>query len=109
MVSTVVIQRHNEIRNCIGDMATQMRKQVVREPVLREADVHSGDLCVCVCVCVCLAIPTEATVLYLIHNTTIVLESGAQEKKQVYKQVVEDVRVVVTPTSKIMAACISDK
>ena len=39
----LIIQRHNEIRDCIGDRAAQVWSQVIREPVVREADVSTGD------------------------------------------------------------------
>ena len=39
----LIIQRHNEIRDCIGDMAAQVWSQVIKEPVVREADVSTGD------------------------------------------------------------------
>ena len=45
-VGGLVIQRHNELRDCIGDIAAQ----VVREPIVREAEGDSGlwlDLGVC--------------------------------------------------------------
>ena len=35
-VGGLVIQRHNEIRGCIGDIAAQ----VVMEPIVREAETH---------------------------------------------------------------------
>ena len=34
----LVIQRHNEVRDCLGDMAAQVWSQVVREPIVKEAD-----------------------------------------------------------------------
>ena len=39
----LIIQRHNEIRDCTGDMAAQVWSQVTKEPVVREADVSTGD------------------------------------------------------------------
>ena len=36
IVGGLVIQRHNEIRGCIGDIAAQ----VVMEPIVREAETH---------------------------------------------------------------------
>ena len=36
----LIILRHNEIR---GDMAAQVWSQVIKEPVVREADVSTGD------------------------------------------------------------------
>ena len=34
----LVIQRHNEVRDCLGDMAAQVWSQVVREPMVKEAE-----------------------------------------------------------------------
>ena len=34
----LVIQRHNEVRDCLGDMAAQVWSQVVREPIVKEAE-----------------------------------------------------------------------
>eukprot|EP00731_Ephydatia_muelleri_P007579 Em0003g1827a len=39
----LIIQRHDEIRDCIGDMAAQVWSPVIKEPVVREADVSTGD------------------------------------------------------------------
>ena len=38
----LVIQRHNEIRDAIGDFASLVWSQVRREPVVREADTKNG-------------------------------------------------------------------
>ena len=35
---SLVIQRHNEVRDCLGDMAAQVWSQVVREPIVKEAE-----------------------------------------------------------------------
>ena len=37
------IQRHNEIRDSIGDIASQVWTHAIKEPVVREADVNNGD------------------------------------------------------------------
>ena len=42
-VGGLVIQRHNEIRDCIGDIAAQVWTQVVLEPIVREAETQVGD------------------------------------------------------------------
>ena len=42
-VGGLVIQRHNEIRDCIGDIAAQVWTQVVREPIASEAETQVGD------------------------------------------------------------------
>ena len=42
-VGGLVILRHIEIRDCIGDIAAQVWTQVVRELIVRHADMQSGD------------------------------------------------------------------
>ena len=37
-IGDLVIQRHNEIRDALGDLASIAYKEVIREPVVREAD-----------------------------------------------------------------------
>ena len=34
----LVIQQHNEVRDCLGDMVAQAWSQVVRETIVKEAD-----------------------------------------------------------------------
>ena len=34
----LVIQRHNKVWDCLGDMAVQVWSQVVREPIVKEAE-----------------------------------------------------------------------
>ena len=36
----IIIQRHNEIRDALGDLASIAYKDVVREPVVREPNDH---------------------------------------------------------------------
>ena len=43
----LIIRRHNEIRDCLGDMAALVWPQVIREPVVQEDDPASGDLGLC--------------------------------------------------------------
>ena len=40
----VIIQRHNEVRDTIGDLATLVCSQVVSEPVVRDASENSEAL-----------------------------------------------------------------
>lgn len=42
-VGGLVIQRHNETRDCNGDIAAQVWTQVVREPIVMEAETQVGD------------------------------------------------------------------
>ena len=39
----LLIRRHNEIRDCLGDMAALVWPQVIREPVVQEGDPASDD------------------------------------------------------------------
>ena len=39
----LIIQRHNEIRDCLGDISSQVWTLFIKEPVVREADVNNGD------------------------------------------------------------------
>ena len=39
----LVILRHNEIRDCIGDLASQVWPQVIKEPIVNEATATSSD------------------------------------------------------------------
>ena len=40
----LVIQRHNKVRDCLGDMAAQVWSQVVREPIVKEAESKADGL-----------------------------------------------------------------
>ena len=42
-VGGLVIQRHNEIRDCVGDIAAQVWTQIVIEPIVREVETQIGD------------------------------------------------------------------
>ena len=39
----LIIRRHNEIRDCLGDMAALVWSQVIREPVVQQSDPASDD------------------------------------------------------------------
>ena len=39
----LVILRHNEIRDCIGDLVSQLWPQVIKEPIVNEATATSSD------------------------------------------------------------------
>ena len=38
----LITQRHNEVRDALGDIAALTYKEVVREPLVREAERNSG-------------------------------------------------------------------
>ena len=100
----LLIRRHNEIRDCLGDMAALVWPQVIREPVVWEGDPASDDpgmyldlgirgvwqpqvealFDICV-------IDTDAP-SYQQRSPVSILEIGAVEKKRVYRSAVEDSR-----------------
>ena len=108
-VGGLVIQRHNEIRDCIGDIAAQVWTQVVREPIVREAETQVGDSGLRLDLGVRGVWQPQAEALfdfkvidtdapsYSNHSPESILESGAQDKKRIYKQAVEVRRGTFTP------------
>ena len=105
----LVILCHNEIHDCIGDLASPVWTQVIKEPIVNEATVTSGDpglgldmgirgawqpqvealFDVCV-------IDTDAP-SHCHRAPNAILESSLQEKKRMYKKEVEDRRGTFTP------------
>ena len=108
-VGGLVIQRHNEIRDCVGDIAAQVWTQVVREPIVREAETQVDDSGLRLDLGVRGVWQPQAEALfdfkvidtdapsYSNRSPESVLESGAQEKKRIYRQAVEDRRGTFTP------------
>ena len=105
----LIIRRHNEIRDCLGDMAALVWPQVIREPVLREDDPASGDPGLCLVLGIQGVWQPQVEALFDIHvidtdapscrrrSPIFVLDSGAVEKKRVYRSAVEDRRGNFTP------------
>ena len=105
----LIIRRHNEIRDCLGDMTALVWPRVIREPVIREDDPASDnhglhldlrirsawqpqvealfDICV---------IDIDAP-SYRRHSPISILDRGAVEKKRIYYSAVEDRRGNFTP------------
>ena len=103
--SGLIIRRHNEIRNCLGDMAALVWTQVVREPVVQEDDPASGDPSLHIDLGIRGVWQPQVEVLFNIrvidtdapsyrpHSpVSVVVDSGAAEKKRVYHSAVEDRR-----------------
>ena len=105
----LVIQRHNEIRDCIGDIASQVWTHVIKEPVVREADVKNADGGLRLDVGIRGVWQPQVEALFDVkvvdtdapsHRTRsseAILESGAKEKKRVYEQAVVERRGNFTP------------
>ena len=105
----LIIRRHNEIRDCLGDMATVVWPQVIREPVVREDDPASGDPGLHLNLGIRGVWQPQVEALFDIHvidtdapsyrqcSPISVLDSGAVEKKRVYHSAVEDRRGNFTP------------
>eukprot|EP00731_Ephydatia_muelleri_P025826 Em0017g909a len=100
----LVIERHNEVRDCLGDMAAQVWSQVVREPIVKEADSKAdgpglrADLGIrgvwtpqVEALCDIKVIDTDAP-SHLHRTPESILDTGALEKKKLYKKAVEDRR-----------------
>eukprot|EP00731_Ephydatia_muelleri_P030106 Em0021g629a len=105
----LVIQRHNEIRDCIGDIASQVWTHVIKEPVVREADVKNADGGLRLDLGIRGVWQPQVEALFDVkvvdtdapsHRTRspeAILESGAKEKKMVYEQAVVERRGNFTP------------
>ncbi|KAL5460337.1 hypothetical protein EMCRGX_G033782 [Ephydatia muelleri] len=105
----LVIQRHNEIRDCIGDIASQVWTHVIKEPVVREADVKNADGGLRLDLGIRGVWQPQVEALFDVkvvdtdapsHRTSspeAILESGAKEKKRVYEQAVVEQRGNFTP------------
>ena len=105
----VVIQRHNEIRDCLGDIAPQVWTHVIKEPVVREADVKNADGGLRLDLGIRGVWQPQVEALFDVkvvdtdapsHRTRspeAILESGAKEKKRVYEQAVVERRGNFTP------------
>ena len=105
----LVIQRHNEIRDCIGDIASQVWTHVIKEPVVREADANNADGGLRLDLGISWVrqpqvearfdvkvVDTDAR-SHRTHSPEAILESGAKEKKRVYEQAVVERRGKFTP------------
>ena len=40
----LVIQGHNEVRGCLGNISSEVWPSVIKEPIVREADPSSNDV-----------------------------------------------------------------
>ena len=103
----LIIQRHNEIRDCIGDIASQVWTHVIKEPVVREADVKNADGGLRLDLGIRGVWQPQVEALFDVkvvdtdapsHRTRspeAILESGAKEKKRVYEQAVGNFTPIV--------------
>ena len=105
----LVTQRHNEIRDALGDLAAMRFKEVLREPVVRESDDTLGipaliaDLSVrgvwqpqTVALFDVRVVDTDAQ-SYLSRSVGTILSSAEQEKKIKYSEAVEARHASFTP------------
>eukprot|EP00731_Ephydatia_muelleri_P019517 Em0012g342a len=98
----LVILCHNEIHDCIGDLASQVRPQVIKEPVVNEATVTTGDPGLRLDLGIRGVWQPQVEALFdvrVVDTDTpshchraqnAILESSSQEKKRMYKTAVED-------------------
>ena len=105
----LIIKRHNEIRDCLGDMAAMVWPQVIKEPVVKEGNPALDDSGLRLDLGIrgvwqpqvealfdIRVIDTDAP-SYRRRSPVSVLDSGAVEKKRVYQSAVEDRRGNFTP------------
>ena len=105
----LIIRRHNEIRDCLGDMVGMVWPQVIKEPIVKEGDpgindpglhldlgIHGVWLPQVEALFNIRVVDTNA-LSYKQRTPAPVLESGAVEKKRVYCSAVEDRRGNFTP------------
>ena len=91
----LVTQRHNEVRDALGDLAAIVYKDVVREPIVQEADDSRGRPALIADLSIRGVIDTDAQ-SYASRTVDAVLCSAEQEKKRKYSAV-EDRRASFTP------------
>eukprot|EP00731_Ephydatia_muelleri_P009434 Em0005g20a len=105
----LVILRHNEIRDCIGDLASQVWPQVIKECIVNEATATSSDPGLRLDLGIRGVWQPQVEALFDVrvidtdapshcHRApNAILESSSQEKKRMYKKAVEDRRGTFTP------------
>ena len=104
-----MIQRHNEVRNALGDLASLVYKDLIHEPIVQEANDACGipslvaDLSIrgvwqsqTVALFDIRVIDTDAP-LYLHRDVASVLSSAEEEKKRKYNDAAEARRASFTP------------
>ena len=105
----LIIQRHNEVRDFLGDISSEVWPSVIMEPIVREADPSSNDVGLRLDLGVrgvwspqtealfdIRIIDTDAP-SYKHHTPVAVLESAAKEMKRIYQKAVKDRRGQFTP------------
>ena len=105
----LVIQRHNEVRDALGDLASLAYKDVIREPIVQEANDACGipslvaDLSIrgvwqsqTVALFDIRVIDTDAP-SYLHRDVASILSSAEEEKKRKYNDAAEARRASFTP------------
>eukprot|EP00731_Ephydatia_muelleri_P003054 Em0001g3054a len=105
----LVILRHNEICDCIDDLASQVWPQVIKEPIVNETTATSSDPGLRLDLGIRGVWQPQVEALFDIrvidtdapshcHRApNAILESSSQEKKRIYKKAVEDRRGTFTP------------
>ena len=105
----LVILRHNEIRDCLGDLASQVWPQVIKEPIVNETTATSSDPGLRLDLGIRGVWQPQVEALFDVrvidtdapshcHRApNAILESSSLEKKRMYKKAVEDRRGTFTP------------
>ena len=105
----LVILRHNEIHDCLGDLASQVWPQVIKEPIVNEATATSSDPGLRLDLGIRGVWQPQVEALFDVrvidtdapshcHRApNAILESSSLEKKRMYKKAVQDRRGTFTP------------
>ena len=105
----LVIQRHNEIRDALGDLASIAFRNVIKEPVVKEANIRDGTPALIADISIRGLWEPQAVALldvrvvdtdapsHIHRNTVAVLCSAEEEKKRKYNSAAEACRASFTP------------
>ena len=92
----LVIQRHNEIRDALVDLASIAFRNVIKEPIVKEANIRDGTPALIADISSRglwqpQAVDTDAP-SHIHRNTAAVLSSAEEEKKRKYNSAAEACR-----------------
>ena len=104
----LVTQRHNEIRDALGDLASIAFRNVIKEPIVKEANIRDGTPALIVDISIRGLWQPQAVALLdvrvvdtdaplHIHRNTVAVLSSAEEKRRKYNSAAEARRTSFTP------------
>ena len=105
----LVIQRHNEIRDALGDLASKAFRNVIKEPIVKEANIRDGTPALIADISIRGLWQPQAVALldvrvvdidapsHIHRNAVAVISSAEEEKKRKYNSAAEARRASFTP------------